>query len=107
MSAEGAVHPAERIRPINGIGVPFMNQKDREGTPVETDHHWRNYFIISHIQHTSNAWHTSCNNRCQAMNELKTGFLMLAVCIALCVQANPHFWGGLCQFVGHLFGVVH
>ncbi|HEX3443647.1 MAG TPA: hypothetical protein VHS80_02960 [Chthoniobacterales bacterium] len=39
------------------------------------------------------------------MNELKTGFLMLAVCIALCVQANPHFWGGLCQFVGQLLGV--
>jgi hypothetical protein len=41
------------------------------------------------------------------MNELKTGFLMLAVCVALCVQADPHFWGGLCQFVGRLFGALH
>jgi hypothetical protein len=41
------------------------------------------------------------------MNELKTGFLMLAVCVALCVQANPHFWGGLWQFVGRLIGASH
>jgi hypothetical protein len=41
------------------------------------------------------------------MNELKTGFLMLAVCVALCVQGDPRFWGGLCQFVGQLLGVSH
>jgi hypothetical protein len=34
MNAEGAVHPAERIRPMNGIGVPLMNQKGRERMPV-------------------------------------------------------------------------
>jgi hypothetical protein len=39
------------------------------------------------------------------MNELKTGFLMLLVCIALCIQADPHFWGGLCHLVGQVFGV--
>jgi hypothetical protein len=59
------------------------------------------------MQLISHAWHANCIEQWQVMNELKTGFLMLAVCVALCVQADPRFWGGLCQFVGRLFGVSH
>jgi hypothetical protein len=41
------------------------------------------------------------------MNELKTGLLMLLVCAAFYVLADPRVWGGLCQFVGHLVGGVN
>jgi hypothetical protein len=40
------------------------------------------------------------------MNELKTGLLMLLVCIAFFVQADPTFWGGIVHFVGRIFGVA-
>ena len=41
------------------------------------------------------------------MNELKTGLLMLLVCAAFYVLADPRVWGGLCQFVGRLVGGVN
>gem|GEM_PF-3450853 len=41
------------------------------------------------------------------MNELKTGLLMLLVCGAFYVLADPRVWGGLCQLVGHLMGGVN
>jgi hypothetical protein len=42
-----------------------------------------------------------------SMNELKTGLLMLLVCAAFYVLADPRVWGGLCQFVGRLVGGVN
>jgi hypothetical protein len=39
------------------------------------------------------------------MNELKTGLLMLLVCAAFGVQADPTFWGVIIHFVGRIFGV--
>jgi hypothetical protein len=41
------------------------------------------------------------------MNELKTGLLMLLVCAAFYVLADPRVWGGFCQFVGRLVGGVN
>lgn len=41
------------------------------------------------------------------MNELKTGLLMLLVCAAFYVLADPRVWGGLCQLVGRLVGGVN
>lgn len=45
--------------------------------------------------------------RSSPMNELKTGLLMLLVCAAFYVLADPRIWGGLCQFVGRLVGGVN
>ena len=41
------------------------------------------------------------------MNELKTGLLMLLVCAAFYVLADPRVWGGLWQLVGRLVGGVN
>jgi hypothetical protein len=59
------------------------------------------------LQFSRDAWHGYCTCHPRVMNELKTGFLMLAVCVALFVQVDPHFWGGLCRLVGRLFAAVH
>jgi hypothetical protein len=66
-----------------------------------------NCLISSVLQLSRHAWHDYCIYQPRVMNELKTGFLMLAVCVALFAQADPHFWGGLYQLVGRLFGAVH
>jgi hypothetical protein len=38
------------------------------------------------------------------MNELRTGVLMVLVCVAVYVQANPRFWSGLFQLLGRFIG---
>ena len=41
------------------------------------------------------------------MNELKSGLLMLLVCAAFYVLADPRVWGGLWQLVGRFVGGVN
>ena len=41
------------------------------------------------------------------MNEIKTGLLMLLLCGAFYVLADPRVWGGLWHFVGHLMSGVN
>jgi hypothetical protein len=38
------------------------------------------------------------------MNELRAGVLMLLVCVAAYIQANPQFWNGLYQVVSRFMG---
>jgi hypothetical protein len=33
------------------------------------------------------------------MKELKAGFLMLLVCVALYIQVDPRIWNGVCQLL--------
>jgi hypothetical protein len=33
------------------------------------------------------------------MKELKAGFLMLLVCVALYIQIDPRIWNGVCQLL--------
>ncbi|MBV9732008.1 MAG: hypothetical protein JO275_04465 [Verrucomicrobia bacterium] len=54
------------------------------------------------------AWHGACiKGSSRSMNEFKTGLLMLLVCAAFYVLADPRVWGGLWQFVGRLVGGVN
>jgi len=36
------------------------------------------------------------------MKELETGFLMLLVSTALCIQIDPRIWNGICQLLARL-----
>jgi hypothetical protein len=33
------------------------------------------------------------------MREVKTGFLLLLVCIAILIQADPRIWNGICHLL--------
>jgi hypothetical protein len=44
-------------------------------------------------------WHAVCCCSYLSMKEVKTGGLMLLVCVALYVQLDPRIWDGLCQLL--------
>ncbi len=39
------------------------------------------------------------------MKEVKSGLLMLLVCVAIYVQIEPQIWNGLCQLLAKLMAV--
>jgi hypothetical protein len=39
------------------------------------------------------------------MNELRAGVLMLLVCVAVYIQADPRFWSVVYQLVSRFMGV--
>jgi hypothetical protein len=43
--------------------------------------------------------HAMCPLQMLPMGEVKTGFLMLLVCVVLYVQVDPAIWNGLCQLL--------
>jgi hypothetical protein len=67
-----------------------------------------NIFMISMLYRVTNQWHLICFTAVPeilCVKEVKTGLLMLLVCVAIYVQIDSRIWAGLCQLIGRLIAV--
>jgi hypothetical protein len=82
----------EMFRPEDGIPgwLPFSA---RSVTQI------CNILTMNMLRIESSNWHMECFGLLLPMKEVKTGFLMLLVCVALYIQVDPRIWTGICQLL--------